>query len=343
MIRLVGFLVLVVITAGGYMYLDYRMASRWARSGDADGLTVGEYLGGLSGRISGLTGSASASGLPTRVADMLPKPPEGWTVRASVPEDVAAFLPKAEGKADRKALDYVKAVGLVEQASGMEAVALTYEKGDRKVLVKAVRYPNIIFTSATAVQQKFDLQMRGAAFRGTEFATVRGLDVTEDLLPEGFRGRFFLAKVGAQIHLQVLVPKRMSDKDLVPFLQTLHVQAMNESVIDTREGLGEVPVIVLASALDDAARAAYVAGVAEREAEEASRGQAALKEAEAKATEEAAPQEDGGGGFLDGLVGGEEQAAPEAAAKPTPRKSECTTGNNGVKRCSVGGAEAAEE
>jgi hypothetical protein len=333
-IRLVGSLLMVVITAGGYMYLDFKMSSRWASSEDAEGLTLTEYLGGLSGRIGGLGGSASASGLPTRLADMLPKPPEGWTVRPTVAEDIEGFLPKDRKKVDKKALSYVQKMAVADSGKGVEAVALTYEKGDRKVVIKAVRYPNFIFTSFMAMQQRFELQMRAAEYRGTEFMSVRGLDVTEDLLPEGFRARYFLADVGAQIHLRVMVPKRMGDRDLVPFFETLQVKAMNASVIDKTEGLGEVPVIVLASELDEAARADYVATLAEREARDAAASAEALKEAEAKAAEEAADDK-AGGGLFGGLFGGGDASSAEVTTEGGTMSIDCDKGKDGVKRCKV--------
>ncbi|MDZ4085173.1 MAG: hypothetical protein U1E69_00055 [Tabrizicola sp.] len=322
-------------TAGGYMFFDYKMSARWSGREDGEGLTFTEYLSGFSGRLSGLGGSAAAAGLPTKLGDMLPKPPEGWTVRPTEAADVEGFLPKSPKKADRKAVETVTKVGKTDGGSGTEVVALTYEKGDRKVVIKAVRYPNIIFTSFAAMAQRMELQMMTAEFRGTEFMTVRGLDVTEDLLPEGFRGRYFIADVGAQIHLRVLAPKRMTDEDLVPFFQTLHVKALNAGVIDKVEGLGDVPVIVLASALDEAEREAYVADVAAREAE------AAAREAEEQQAAEAAGEpvvEDGGGGFLGGLFGGseEEAVAEEPAAEAT---ASCSTGKDGVKRCSVGSSD----
>ena len=68
-----------------------------------------------------------------------------------------------------------------------------------------------------------------------------------------------MADVGAQIHIRVLVPKRMKEAELVAFFETLHVKAMNASVVDNVEGLGDVPVIVLASALTDEDREAYLA------------------------------------------------------------------------------------
>lgn len=314
------------------MYFDYRMSARWAGAEDAEGLTFPEYLSGLSGRLSNLGGAASAAGMPARLSDMLPKPPEGWAVRPADPKDIDGFLPKSGKKADKAAVAALKAMAEGEAGSGVEAVALTYEKGDRKLIVKAVRYPNIIFTSMMAMQQRLELQMRSAQFRGTEFATVRGLDVTEDLLPEGFRGRMFMADVGAQIHLRILAPKRMTDEDLLPFLQTLHVKAMNADVIDKVAGLGDVPVIVLASALDDDARTAYLADVAARDAQAAAKTEAEKAQADAQATEDTA--KDSGGGFLGTLFG---SASPEepAAAKPEGAKAGCTTGKDGVKRCTV--------
>ena len=330
------------LTAGGYMFVDYKMSARWAGSEDADGLTFSEYLSGLSGRIGGL-GGGSSSGMPSKLADMLPKPPEGWTARPVEAEDVKGFLPKKSKGADKAGLAAVNAMAGGESGSGVEVAALTYEKGDRKLIIKAVRYPNVIFTSFMAMQQRMELQMRTAEFRGTEFATVRGLDLSEDLLPEGFRGRMFFADVGAQIHLRILAPKRMADEDLVPFLETLHVRAMNAGVIDKVEGLGDVPVIVLASALDDTARDAYLADVAAREAAEVAREteQHQAAEAEAKVETAAAPTEgSAGAGFLGKLFGATEaaEAPAEEAAKSAPAAVGCATGKDGVKRCKVGTA-----
>lgn len=340
MFRLLGFLVMFTLTAGGFMFVDYRMSARWAGREDAEGLTFREYLGGLSGRLAGLGGAASANGMPTRLADMLPKAPEGWTVRPVESADVEGFLPKNGKKADKAALAAVRAMAAGDAGKGTEVAALTYEKGDRKLIVKAIRYPNVIFTSFMAMQQRMELQMQSAEFRGTEFATVRGLDVTEDLLPEGFRGRIFFADVGAQIQLRVLAPKRMQDEELVPFLETLHVKAMNAGVVDKVEGLGEVPVIVLASALDGAEREAYLADVAARAATEAARTEAerAAAEAAQAATAPSEAASDGGGGFLSGLFGGGEDPAAAAAdtkAAEKSAKAACATGKDGVKRCTV--------
>lgn len=339
MFRLIGFLVMFAITAGGYMFFDYKMSARWSGKEDAEGLTFTEYLSGLSGRLANLGGAASAAGMPTRLADMLPKAPEGWTVRPVDPKDVEGFLPKKGKKADPEGAAAIKAMADVSGGSGTEVAALTYEKGDRTLIIKATRYPNIIFTSFMAMQQRMELQMMTAEFRGTEFATVRGLDVTEDLLPEGFRGRMFFADVGAQIHLRILAPKRMKDEELVPFLETLHVKAMNADVIDKVEGLGDVPVIVLASALDEVARDAYLADVASRAADEAAKGAAEQAEAEAQATQEAVPAEEqgSGGGFLSKLFGGGDAAetAKDAAPASGEKKIDCKTGKDGVKRCTV--------
>lgn len=341
MFRLLGFLVMFALTAGGFMFVDYKMSSRWAGREDAEGLTFREYLGGLSGRLAGLGGAASANGMPTRLADMLPKAPEGWTARPVEAADIEGFLPKNGKKADKAALATLKAMAEADAGKGTEVAALTYEKGDRKLIVKAIRYPNVIFTSFMAMQQRMELQMQTAEFRGTEFATVRGLDMTEDLLPEGFRGRIFFADVGAQIHLRVLAPKRMKDADLVPFLETLHVKAMNAGVVDKVEGLGEVPVIVLASALDGAEREAYLADVAARKAEEASAQEAGRIEAEVNAAEEAEPDE--GGGFFGGLFGSSESTSADPKPTSAASKISCTTASDGSKRCKAGDGSTASD
>lgn len=332
MIRLFGFLAIFVITSGGYLYFDFKMASRWASSDKSEGLTVAEYLTEIPGRISGLMGSTSASGLPTKLVNMLPKPPAGWTVRPTVPEDLSGFLPKSDKKADREAVAYLERLVADDQGSGVDTVGLTYEKGDRKVLIKATRYPNFVFTSVKAIQQRIELQQMAAQFRGTEFMTVRGLDITEDLLPEGFRGRYFFTDVGAQIHLQVLAPKRTTDKEMLPFFETLHVKALNAGVIDKLDGLGDVPVIVLASELDEAARDAYLAGVTERASAEALRHAEAANAAAAAAADAAAKEAEGG--FLDRLFGGGSDVAPKATSEPGVKKGGCTTDANGVKKCS---------
>ncbi len=282
MLRLVGFLLTFILGVGGFVAVDYTMAKRWASKEDSEGLTFGEYVGGLSGRFSG--GSASdASGLPTALADMMPAAPEGWTVRPTVPADLDVFMPKKRSDGTPEARDYVEAVGKARAGSGMEAVVLTYEKGERRVVIKAVRYPDLIFTSFMAMQQRMELQMVQPKFLSRDFMRVRGLDVIEDFLPDGMRARYFMAEVGAQIHIRMLASKRMKDEDLVPFFQTLHVKAMNASVIDRQDGLGDVPVIVLASVLDDAAREVYDTERETRETAKAEKREAERLAAEAEA------------------------------------------------------------
>lgn len=176
MFRLIGFLVLFTLTAGGFMFVDYKMSARWSGREDAQGLTFREYLGGLSGRIAGL-GGGGTGGMPTGLSDMLPKPPEGWKARPVEAGDIDGFLPKNGKKADKAGVAAVKAMVEGEAGSGVEVAALTYHKGDRKLIIKAIRYPNVIFTSGTAIQQRLELQSKTAEFRGTEFGTVRvGLD-----------------------------------------------------------------------------------------------------------------------------------------------------------------------
>jgi hypothetical protein len=139
--------------------------------------------------------------------------------------------------------------------------------------------------------------------------TVRGLDVTEAILPAEMRGRLFVADVGGQIHLHVLAPDRLDDRDLVVFFETLNVAALNASVVARTEGLGDLPVIVVASALEDDLRAAYAA---DRSAREAAARQAEAELAAVKA------------------------AGAEAAGPTEGAGTACVAGAGGIKRCSVG-------
>jgi hypothetical protein len=339
--RLIGFLVMLVVGIGGFMAVDYNMSKRWAGSEDPDGLTFAEYVGGFTNRIAGLAGSSgSTRGLPSALADMLPKPPEGWTMRPATADDLAGFLPKKRSAAPKDAVEYLSSVVEPAKGKGVDSVAMTYEEGDRKVVFQLVRYPNIIFTSMMAMQQRFELQMQTAKFSGTQFMTVRGLDVSEDLMPEEIRARLFFADVGGQIHLRVIAPKRMRDEDLVPFFQTLHVAAMNANVIEQQAGLGEVPVLVLASVLDETTRAAYEADLARREAELAERSTTQLQAAEDRAAAEAAAEppaeeEEESGGLFGGLFGGGTPAAEEEA--PAQGTISCEKGIGGSKKCAVTG------
>lgn len=323
LLRLIGFLVMLTVGGGGFLALDYSMARKLAGTGDGAELTFRDYLGGLSGRIMRVNSQSAPTGLPTDLQAMLPKPPEGWTVRPAVAADVEGFLPRNGTQVDPGALALVQDVVNETVANAAEVVILTYERDERRVIVKAVRYPDVIFTSLMAMQQRFDLQMQTAQFLEMSAMTVRGLDVIEDSLPEGLRGRLFMADVGGQIHLRVLAPSRMQDRELVPFFETLHVKAMNAAVVDKREGLGDLPVIVLASALGRDQRNAYDADRAARAAAEAARSleQRAAAEAEVAAAAVVEPTPD----------------APEPKAEPASSvlEAQCEQGADGVKRCRV--------
>lgn len=341
MFRLIGFLVMVVVGASGYIAIDFNNSKRWATGG----LTFSEYLGGLSERVSGPgASSGNARGLPTELVDMLPKPPEDWTMRPATKDDLTAFLPKKRGGVPKNVLAYLEAVTGAAPRNA-EAVAMTYEKGERKVIFQLIRYPDAIFTGFAAMEQRVELQTTSAMFSDTPFMTVRGLDVSEDLLPDEVRARYFFADVGAQIHLRVLASDRMKDKEMVPLFETLHVAAMNADVVDKQDGLGDVPVLVLASVMDEATRAAYEADMAEREATLAAEHDAERQEAEAKVAAEAerAATEEKGGSIFDGLFGATEQAEPVAAEETAASTVECKKGTGGSKKCSIISAAPAED
>lgn len=315
MLRLIGFLAMTAIGLSGFLTVDYSMSRQRTLADGGDTLTIQDYLDSLSDRIASMSTSSGTAGLPRALADMLPRAPEGWTVRPAKGEDVEGFQPRNRREGTPEARKLVTSLGSPKAAYGAEVVILTYEKGDQRVVVKAERYPDAIFSERDSIEQRLELQTRSPAFRGVNSMTVRGLDVTEDILPDGMRGRLFMADVGGQIHLSLLAPKRMKDRDLVAFFQTLHVKAMNASVVHRQDGLGEVPVVVLASALGKAEYDAYQADRADRAAERAARRAEDRAAAEARAAAGGQPVKDA------------------AAAKA--RVADCEKGAGGVKRCTV--------
>lgn len=274
--RLILALFFPLLFGAGYLAFDYWNVNRMAKHGDGDGVTVSEYLGGWVS-LAGAVGAAGEDGpaLPGELAGMLPKAPEGWSVRPTEPGDVDAFLPTG---ADEKAVKLIRAVVNEREGNGLRQVRQTYQKGSRTVVVELVRYPDFIFTSFGAMALKMELQMSGAEFRGRDFMTVRGMEINEDVLPEGIALRYLVGDVADQIWVRVLAPRTMTDQELLPFFETLHVPAMNANVVEQVAGMGEVPVIVLASVIDEQTR---LAREAERDAEKAAReAERAAREAE---------------------------------------------------------------
>lgn len=270
----------------GYMAFDYSMMAREARARGEEPMAVTTYAKGLL-ELAGLmaeAGSGDTSATPeSRLADMLPKAPGGWTARPTEPQDTDPFLPPG---AKGKDADMLRAIALPRQGKGLTTAKVTYQNGARRVIFELVRYPDVIFTSFMAKAQRFELSFAGMDEDRRPFATVRGLDVDELRLPDSFGAREFTARVGDQIHLRILASKAMTDQDMVDFLATLNVPAMNADVVETTTGLGEVPVIVLASVLDEQSRLEVEAERARWEAEVAA--EAAEREAKRAAEEKAA-------------------------------------------------------
>ena len=325
MLRLFGFVLLLGLGAGGLIGLDYTRTRQISAAAEgASAMTFRTYLDGLPVRLASVTGSSgAAAGLPDTLADMLPPAPEGWTVRPATAKDVDVFLPKNAGDADPEARDLVKSIGNARAAKGAEVAILTYEKGERLVIFQAVRHPDSIFTDDAAHEARFDLQMMSALQTGRPYMTVRGLDVTEGFLGDGFRARYFVADVGAQVWVRVLASKRLKDADLVPFFEGLNVKAMNASVVDRQDGLGDIPVIVLAPAMTKAGREAYEADRALRQSGAVTRAEELRKAARTRLAAAGAASGEG--------------AEKAAAAKPEAGfAGACAKGDGGIKRCTVG-------
>ncbi len=302
------------VGAGGFLALDYNMARQAAAEADEPvSLSMQAYLDGLSTRIASVATSASLPSLPGELADMLPLPPEGWTARPVEKDDVTPFFARNPDGEEPAAQAVLLEVVSKKLANVEQVTIQTYEKGDQRLIVQLARYPDEIFTDPAWSATRYQLQTAKLAYRAVPTMTVRGLDITEVLLPDGIRGRLFMADVGGQIHLRVLAPGRMREGELLPFLETLHVAAMNASVVDKTDGLGDVPVIVVASALGDDARTAYDADRAARTAARLASARTMLDEAQALAAA--------------GIA-----APTEGTTEPV---AECETSAGGIKRCTV--------
>ena len=279
MILLMIKLMVPVIGVCGYFAFDFYTVNKFARMGDGDGVSVGEYISGIVPGAAAIgVGVEAPPDMPTALVDMLPKAPEGWVIRPTEPGDIAAYMPE---NVDEKAALYVGAVVNPRGGNGTEEARLTYTNGPKLVVFEAVRHPNFIFTSFGATQLKMELQFTSSLYRGSDFMTVRGMEFTEDLLPEEAGLRYFYGNVSSQIWIRVLATRSMTDMDMLPFFETLHVPAINASVVDKVSGMGEVPVIVLTSAMDAERRAA-------REAEKGEGQLSRAQEREKKKAERAA-------------------------------------------------------
>ncbi len=249
-------LILPVFGLGAYLAFDYWNVNRMARGGEGDGVSVTEYLSGWLSLADALS-AGDAGDMPQELAAMLPAPPPGWTVQPTEPADLDALVPAmAETEAGMKRLAEVRAIAAGREGNGIRDARLTYRNGARTVVFEVMRYPDFIFTSFAAMQLKMELQMGSLGDGARRFLTVRGMEFVEKDLPEGYGLRYFEGNLSAQVWVRVLASTPMTDEDLLPFFQTLHVPALNGQVIEQVAGMGEVPVIVLASALaaEDRAR-----------------------------------------------------------------------------------------
>jgi hypothetical protein len=263
-LRLAFGLFFSVIGLLGYLAFDFTITNRAITAGGGEPMGFFQYTKGWVSFAGMLAEDGDADGaepVPEALVAMMPRAPAGWSVRATAEDDAAPFVPD---DLKGEALDIVLAAVTPNIGRGVERAAQTYQSGAKVVVVELVRYPDIIFSSFMGMANKFELRMATMQVGNRGFMTVRGLEIVEATLPETASARVFAADVGGQIHLRVLAPKTMNDQDLLPFFETLHVPAMNADVVEKVAGLGDVPVIVLASAIDAETRKAHED---EREAE----------------------------------------------------------------------------
>jgi hypothetical protein len=265
-LRLFGILVLGLVGAGGILFVDFQRVVKEASAAEAPPPSFQTYLETVPTKLASLTEAARPSSPMLDLSQMLPRAPEGWTMRPLEDADLEGFLPRGRETGDPDMVEKVQAAASSQVERGATVAIQAYERGERRVVVQLIRLPDEIFTDPGQSARRYDLQVQAAELRGRPFLTVRGLDVTEELLGDEMRARYFSASVGAQIQVRVLASRRLKDGEIARFFETLNVAAMNAAVIDRQPGLGAVPVLVLGSALSEADLSAYEADRATRAA-----------------------------------------------------------------------------
>jgi len=308
-LRLFVMLMTVSVALAVFLTLDYTATRKRAAVDDPVELTIEEYLRRLPDRFARTSTVSGPADLPTKLVDMLPQAPEGWTVRPALAEDADIYQPPEGTDVERAARRYVEDVGSLGSSYGPPVEMLTYEKGDQRVMFRAIRLDDEGYGEDADPEELFAALTAKPSYKPNPVVTVRGLDVTEDILPEGFRARLFMAHVGGQIELRILTPRDMTDRELVPFLATLNVAAMNAIVVRSEPGLGQVPLIQIATQMDEAGLAAYLADRTARELAREDAAFALLPDGSAQARE----------------------APPEAETIVV----DCTKSVSSIKRCKV--------
>lgn len=314
MLRLLGLILTLVVFISAVIAIDFISARKEAAANEQPIPDFEAYLSVLRPRlIAKLTPARPTVAEPelsTDLAEMLPQPPAGWTVRTADRSDLDTLFPKNRDKLDATVARYLEDIASSKGPRGGGAAALTYTREKQTVIVKAVRHPDKSFSDPAALKAMLSAE---PMFFQRGYLRIRGLDVSEETLPAEMRARLFTADIGAQIQIWILAPEGLSDQELLPFFETLDVRSLNAAVLDKEPGLGEVPVLFFAADLDEVALATYEAELAALAAERKARRTRALAALE---------------------QGNPASAADDAAA--TPNEVSCTEGAGGIKRCKIG-------
>lgn len=337
-------LVFSVVPLLGYLAFDFTLANRAARAMGEEPVTFVTYLaawGGLAAPVAGVNAEEAvpSAALPEDLVAMLPLPPPGWTARPAERTDG----PVLKGKAGREDAKRIAEVLTDNRGRGVETARLAYVPPDGKglVVVELARYPDAIFTSFAGMGLKMELEMATMDWSDRDFMTVRGLPLVEARLSPEAPARAFAGDLAGQIQLRAAASRRFTDMDLLALFQTLHVPAMNAAVARPVKGMGEVPVIVVASAMDEAGRALRAS---EHEAAARAAAEAAAADREAMAAAEAEAQAEAQVAEADKPADGDAEPGDditirrgtgEGRARDDALGGACRT-ENGRKICGVG-------
>ena len=295
-----------LLLLGAYLGTDFYIKANEPGTKD---ITFLSYLSSWAEVLT--TDSSKAEGANVEVGALLPAAPEGWTRQDGSRENLVALLSEAtlnklNGPVTNENEDIHRMIEGFSPATGrgVRQQLFHYANGNKHVMIRLVRYPDIVFSSFAMMAQRYELQLSGMGRDKSRIATVDGKEIYEVRLPESVGIRHFVTDVSGQYHLNILIHGIDVEAELKPFLEGLNFRGMNADVVDQDHAIADYlgnKRIVMESELDAMAAAEREAFEAEQkrllEAEEAAR------EARAAAARAEAEAESGGQGATTGFGG----------------------------------------
>ena len=192
-------------------------------------------------------------GIDPKLATLAPAAPEGWSVKAFEPNDLAMVMGRAPVPLDDPNAGTILALAPPSLAGGVATDLRTYRKGaDGPEVLLALRH-----RSGAAVRRLGEDEVDAALARdggGFEFARVGGLAFAETRNPAYDGARRLSAHIGRQIDIELVADA--DDATILAVLDGLDIAGLNATTDAPIAGLGEAGYDPAAAPLPDGDQAA---------------------------------------------------------------------------------------